>query len=82
MNPRIPVYSFPSARDFETWLRYGRKPGQKIAYHSGLLMADRQRHASLNDLARAVWKAYEQGRVALTQVRHGEGKYLYLATVL
>ena len=66
---RVPVYSFPSAKDFETWLNYGRRPGQKIAYHFGFLMGDRQRTAALNSLARVVWKAAEQGRVVLTQQR-------------
>ena len=66
---RTPVYSFPSTKDFETWLSYGRRPGQKIAYHFGLLMLDRQFNTSLNALGRAVWKAAEQGRVALTQQR-------------
>lgn len=77
------VYSLPSAHDFETWLRYGRKPGEQIVYHVGCLMEDRQKSEAINELARAVWRAFEQGRVLLTQKRTRSGnRSRYIATVI
>ena len=75
------VHAFPSARDFETWVRYGRRRGEKVVYYTGNLMADRQRSETINALARAAWRAYEQGRVILTQQRQGD-TCQYIATSL
>lgn len=46
--------------------------GEKVVYHTGLLLIDRHRGPTFQDVhavATAAWEAYEEGRVTLTQQR-------------
>lgn len=47
--------------------------GASHAYHTGLLMRDRQHNADLNVLAAHIWALYEAGAVSLRQRRHAQG---------
>lgn len=79
--------------DFNRFLDYG-KPGSKFAYHRGFLTIDRDKvrldskagaivHQYIepyHSLAQTVYRAYERGKVELTQKKLGKGLYLYFAT--
>lgn len=70
------------AEDFRDWLG-DAKPGNCCAYYAGHLARDRDAGPyapEINDLAKAVMQAAEEGWVTLTQEREGEGVCVYLAT--
>jgi hypothetical protein len=52
---------------------------EEAVYHTGLLMADRQRDRSLDALAKRMWELYELGRVTLYQRRIGDNYCAYIA---
>lgn len=47
--------------------------GERVLYHTGLLMRDRQRNPVLNDMAAAAWTLYERGEALLFQKRSSDG---------
>jgi hypothetical protein len=73
--------------EFEHFLHSRR--AKTIVYHTGLLMFDRlkipgmddynKRAEEIDDLADAVWAAYREGKIHLTQ-RHIDTSYDYIAT--
>ena len=71
---------------FFAWLERA-EPGQRLAYHRGLLLRDRSPASKLAGgdrralarIADAVFQAAEQGRVLLVQRRHGPFDFSYLA---
>jgi hypothetical protein len=71
---------------FFAWLERA-EPGQRLAYHRGLLLRDRAPESKLTkgerravaQIADAVFEAAEQGRVLLVQRRHGPSDFSYLA---
>ena len=68
------------------WLKSSNR-GEKMLYHTGLLMKDRQISTTgramasgmLDKLAKDVWTAYEMGDVKLVQKKSCEGIYQYIA---
>lgn len=85
----------PLDHKFQQWLN-AAAPGQRYTYHEGFLLQDRwHRHWApgvgyiqgvatepLSSIANAAWKAHDEGKVALTQTRIADGKYLYQAVRL
>lgn len=53
--------------------------GDRIAYHVGVLMADRMYHLDVDSRARAARQAYEDGKVLLVQERVTGTSCRYLA---
>lgn len=47
--------------------------GQRVVYHTGLLMRDRQHDADLNALASAAWELFKRREALLFQRRVSEG---------
>lgn len=63
--------------DLHAWIAAG---GQRLTYHIGNLMADRQSNPALDDLAAVVWDLYETGAISLRQRRHYRGtEYILVA---
>lgn len=65
-------------------LIYSLKRGQKLVYHVGSLMADRQRPRqgeTIRSTAMAAWKAYEMGKVTLVQRYLSPSRYEYIAVI-
>lgn len=66
------------------------KIGESVTYWRGLLSADCEKknrngsytHPDARAARRAFWNAYELGIVSLTQKRHGDCDYSYIATVV
>ena len=62
--------------------------GQPISYYRGFLMRDVEKeigmrvlvNEELERLRDAVWEMYEEGRVLLTQKKHGNNDYEYFMT--
>ncbi len=54
--------------DFKEWSRKA-KPGSRVVYYSGFLMAARETDEHAYDIGRAAWRAYTDGEVSLTQRR-------------
>lgn len=74
-------------REFCSWLGKA-EPGERVEYHKGLLATDRVRGMSslgekarreLCSLANRTQRLAEQGALILTQERHGEADYSYIA---
>lgn len=58
------------------------KPGQRVVYHTGSLMFDRQRgleFGRVHGAAKAAWDAYTAGLVTLVQRKLAPLKYEYIA---
>lgn len=55
------------------------RPGERIVYHEGALIADRAKRPDLIGTATAAWDAHEQGTVMLAQKRLAEDRFAYLA---
>jgi hypothetical protein len=53
--------------------------GQRAVYHRGFLALDREKNAELDDMAAQAWRLAEKGVLLLTQRRHGELDYDYIA---
>jgi hypothetical protein len=76
----------PSRVAFYGWLERARA-GEQLEYHRGLLTRDRSPASELADddrralaeIADAVFRAAESGRVHLVQRRHGPFDFSYLA---
>jgi hypothetical protein len=81
-----PVLHCASRAEFHAWL-VRAKPGERFAYHRGLLVRDRSPASDLADgdrralgkVADAVFEAAEEGRVHLVQCRRGPFDFSYLA---
>lgn len=61
------------------------KPGERIQYHVGSVMNDRQHgldFLKVNSVAIAAWEVMEAGKVALAQRRITKGVYEYIAVKL
>lgn len=58
------------------------EPMERLTYHYGLLMADRDFRRpygrEVNLIAMAAWDLYEDGKVKLIQRRSGDGLYHYM----
>jgi hypothetical protein len=68
------------AVDFDAWVT-AAKPGDRFAYHYGLLIVDRASNSAVDRFAKEVWEAYEQGFVHLVQERrHDRSIYLAIRT--
>jgi hypothetical protein len=71
---------------FFAWLERA-EPGQRLAYHRGLLLRDRSPASELTagdrravaEIADAAFRVAEQGRALLVQRRHGPSDFSYLA---
>ena len=84
MNDESPISSFsfllpeakkddlPTSHDFEVWLRTA-PPETQITYATGVFLSE-ERQA----VAKAAFRAYEEGKVELCQRRNGNG-FDYLA---
>lgn len=55
------------------------KRGERIPYHTGLLMRDRQYTVELNEMAAAMWELHKRGEVVLLQRRVTERDCTYYA---
>lgn len=55
------------------------KRGERVAYHSGVLMRDRLYNPEVDARAKAAWKAHEEGRCVLVQRRVDASTCQYLA---
>lgn len=74
---------------FSYWLK-GAKKGERVVYYNGFLLRDREilirnglnpdRFPEKIKTAIAVWKAYLNGSVKLTQKKRGAFDYDYIAT--
>lgn len=96
MSPILPTALEPPAatlsislRAFDAWLR-NASPGARIEYHRGSLINDRvwgmsrlteKARRELDVLADRAQRLADEGHLILTQERHGDGDYGYLATV-
>lgn len=61
------------------------KPGERVLYHTGMLMADRvygRDFMAIHATAREAFDLMEAGVVRLFQTKFGEGRYDYLAEKL
>lgn len=73
-----------TAHEFHNWLKKAKR-GARTIYHTGLLMADRDRHidwqnhAAVDAVGKAAYAAYQEGKVVLTQQRTKIGS-IYFAT--
>lgn len=67
-----------TAAKFSSWLAYA-VPGDRCVYHRGSLVADR-RGGEIGAVASLAYVAQLGGAVLLTQRRHGEGDYDFIAT--
>lgn len=75
-----PALIVPTKFHFLKWLDSARK-GDVCIYHVGFLTSDRMRSRPTNELGAAAWKAYNDGRVHLTQSRKEvTGSFYYMAT--
>lgn len=64
-------------------ISHARK-GDRVVYHTGLLMYDRlfgHPGAELDAIALAAWRMYEAGAVTLVQRKISDGNYEYMAVV-
>ena len=65
--------------EFDRWLRLA-VPGDRVVYHTGLLMKDRLEDEELDLLAvRVWWEGRRGGLVELVQRRIGAGQCEYVA---
>ena len=64
--------------DFLGWLGQA-EPGDVLAYHRGLLAADRVHSAELGQLANRAFGLAERSLVHLVQRKHGPEDFSYLA---
>ena len=86
MSNVVPHTRRPSRVAFYGWLERARA-GEQLEYHRGLLIRDRSPASDLADhdrralaeMADAVFRAAEDGRVHLVQRRNGEFDFGYLA---
>ena len=86
MSNIIPRTRRPSRVAFYGWLERARA-GEQLEYHRGLLIWDRSPASelaeddrrALAEMADAVFRAAEGGRVHLVQRRHGPFDFSYLA---
>lgn len=60
------------------------KPGDRIIYHTGMLIRDRIKHNTISQCAKAAWRSYLDGQVTLVQrkIDWVHGAYEYLAVKL
>lgn len=65
---------------FNVALERARK-GERITYHVGLLMSDRNYFVEVDNVARAVWQAHLDGKVHLLQRRVSPTSCQYYAQV-
>lgn len=56
--------------------------GQRMTYHEGLLMRDRQTDDRVHAVAARAWSGMECGALALVQKRLGPGSCAYVAVKL
>ena len=74
-----------SIKKFDEWLNKS-KPGDKITYYRGYIMAPHLQKFSptiddrrVNSLKNYVYKAYDNNLVTLVQKKHGDLDYEYIA---
>lgn len=72
--------------NFHKWVEWA-KPGDKVVYHRGYLLWNRDGHGKLIDrelgkIAFDAYRAYEKKQVVLVQRKRGNHDYEYVAVKL